>query len=650
MRRKMLIFTGLALPLILTLYNLNLALDRTLWPAALSGQLNTLSAIFWRDNLLPRLAVSLLAGGGLALCGVLLQHILRNPLAEAGTLGITSGAQLGLTVFMLAGLPMSLAERQLAAIPGALLAAGVVFALAWRQRLSPVTLILGGLIISLYCGAASSVLVLYHHLFLQSLFVWMNGDLQQQSWQTAQFLLPEISITFGIILLIRRPLMLLGLEDDVAHSAGMSVTTTRLLALGLTLWLSAALVAAVGLMGFVGLFAPHLAQLFGARRLVAKLWVSVLCGAVLLTLTDQTVQRFIPDLPTGAATSLLGAPLLLILLSRLRQHRIAATREPVLPSSPGSIRGLIFFLLLTAALVWISSSLGRTPEGWQWALGADWQQLQHWRFPRILVALCAGAMLAVAGTLMQRMTGNVMASPEVLGVSSGAAFAVVLYLSGMPPDSFSSSGMFLAASAGAALTLAVNLLLQARQNFSPQKVLLTGVAISSLLGTLISLMLISGNPRMAGVLNWMNGSTYGADATAAMYTGVIALCLLALTPLLNRWLLILPLGSLTARGLGLNLNASRLAILLLASLLTAAATLVLGPLSFVGLMAPHLARSLGYRRGKSQITASALTGAILMLLADGCGRMMFFPEQVPAGLLATFIGGPWVIWLLCKKS
>lgn len=83
--------------------------------------------------------------------------------------------------------------------------------------------------------------------------------------------------------------------------------------------------------------------------------------------------------------------------------------------------------------------------------------------------------------------------------------------------------MFLAASAGAALTLAVNLPLQARQNFSPQKVLLTGVAISSLLGTLISLLLISGNPRMAGVLNWMNGSTYGADATAAMYTGVIAL-------------------------------------------------------------------------------------------------------------------------------
>lgn len=84
--------------------------------------------------------------------------------------------------------------------------------------------------------------------------------------------------------------------------------------------------AAVGLMGFVGLFALHLAQLFCARRLVAKLWMSVLCGAVLLTLTDQTVQRFIPDLPTGAATSLLGAPLLLILLSRLRQHRIAAPR------------------------------------------------------------------------------------------------------------------------------------------------------------------------------------------------------------------------------------------------------------------------------------------------------------------------------------
>ncbi|WP_029815731.1 iron chelate uptake ABC transporter family permease subunit, partial [Yersinia pestis] len=95
---------------------------------------------------------------------------------------------------------------------------------------------------------------------------------------------------------------------------------------------------------------------------------------------------------------------------------------------------------------------------------------------------------------------------------------------------------------------------------------------------------------------------------------------------------------------------SRLAILLLAATLTAAATLTVGPLSFVGLMAPHMARMLGFRRAIPQLIIAAILGGLLMILADWCGRMLLFPNQIPAGLLATFIGAPYFVYLLRKQG
>ncbi|WP_312837134.1 iron chelate uptake ABC transporter family permease subunit, partial [Pantoea sp.] len=109
---------------------------------------------------------------------------------------------------------------------------------------------------------------------------------------------------------------------------------------------------------------------------------------------------------------------------------------------------------------------------------------------------------------------------------------------------------------------------------------------------------------------------------------------------------LLPLGSTTARSAGMSLTASRLSLLLLAAALTAAATLTIGPLSFIGLMAPHMARMLGFRRALPQILLAGLLGGGLMAFADWCGRMLAFPDQIPAGLMATFFGAPYFIYLL----
>ncbi|MNI83870.1 Iron(3+)-hydroxamate import system permease protein FhuB [compost metagenome] len=114
--------------------------------------------------------------------------------------------------------------------------------------------------------------------------------------------------------------------------------------------------------------------------------------------------------------------------------------------------------------------------------------------------------------------------------------------------------------------------------------------------------------------------------------------------------MILPLGSATARSVGIALTPVRMTILLLAATLTAMATLTVGPLSFIGLMAPHMARMLGFRRAWPQMAIAALLGGLLMVFADWCGRMVLFPNQIPAGQLAAFIGAPYFVYLLRKQT
>jgi len=253
-------------------------------------------------------------------------------------------------------------------------------------------------------------------------------------------------------------------------------------------------------------------------------------------------------------------------------------------------------------------------------------------------------MLGVAGMLIQRLTGNPMASPEVLGISSGAACGVVLMLFFVPGDAL--AWLLPAGIAGGALTLGVIMLVASRGGFSPQRMLLAGMALNSAFATLLMLLLASGDPRMEGLLSWISGSTYSISLPQALQSAVIALILVALAPLASRWLTLLPLGSATARSAGMSLTASRLLLLLLAAALTAAATLTVGPLSFIGLMAPHIVRMLGFRRALPQMMMAGVTGAGLMLVADWCGRMLAFPDQIPAGLMATFFGAPYFIWLL----
>ncbi|CAI2417314.1 Fe(3+)-hydroxamate ABC transporter permease FhuB [Serratia plymuthica] len=639
----------------LTIYNLLQQLPWALWAQALSApNHDDVRQMLFHYSLLPRLSVSLLAGAGLGLVGVLFQQVLRNPLAEPATLGVSAGAQLGLTIATLWMLPGGEITRQLAAMAGAILVGGLVFGVAWGKRMSPVTLILAGLVLGLYCGAVNSLLALFNYDQLQGLFLWSTGALNQQDWSTAQFILPRLVVAGLLAVLLLRPLTLLGLDDGVARNLGLGLSMARFCALAVAIIFSAMLVNAVGVIGFIGLFAPLMAKMLGARRLAHRMILAPLLGALLLWLTDQVMiwlTQVWREIPTGAATALFGAPLLLWLLPRLRS---AATPPPMnlgdkVPAERGhllawvTLAGVVLLVGIAVALMF-----GQNATGWHWSYGAELESLMPWRWPRVLSALAAGMMLAVAGTLIQKLTGNPMSSPEVLGISSGAAFGVVVMLFIVPGDAF--GWLLPAGSLGAAATLLVIMVAAGRGGFSTERMLLAGIALSTAFTTTIFLLLASGDPRMGGLLTWISGSTYSVTSEQAIRTAVIAATLIVLAPLCRRWLTILPLGSATARSVGIALTPVRVAILLLAATLTAMATLTVGPLSFIGLMAPHMARMLGFRRALPQMVIAALLGGLLMVFADWCGRMVMFPYQIPAGLLATFIGAPYFVYLLRKQT
>lgn len=215
----------------LTWMNFSQALPRSQWAqAAWSPDIDVIEQMIFHYSLLPRLAISLQVGAGLGLVGVLFQQVLRNPLAEPTTLGVATGAQLGITVTTLWAIPGAMAS-QFAALAGACVVGLIVFGVAWGKRLSPVTLILAGLVVSLYCGAINQLLVIFHHDQLQSMFLWSTGTLTQTDWGGVERLWPQLLGGVMLTLLLLRPLTLMGLDDGVARNLGLALSLARLAAL-----------------------------------------------------------------------------------------------------------------------------------------------------------------------------------------------------------------------------------------------------------------------------------------------------------------------------------------------------------------------------------------------------------------------------------
>lgn len=598
------------------------------------------AAVFVARAELPRLAMALVAGAALGLSSALLQRVLRNPLAEPATLGLSAGAQLALVAATVA-LPAAMAYPAAVAFAGAAAIALLVLAATARRRFEPLSVILTGMMASLTATAGSAAVVLASGDYMTGLFIWGGGDLTQDGWGPTLRLASILIVASVGTLFALRPLALLALGDAEAKAAGLAAGSLRLAVIALAVWLAAATTAEVGIVGFIGLAAPLLARLIGIRSSTGRLVAAPLFGALLLSLADGAVQLggHLTSLriPTGAATALIGGPLILALVPHIANLARPDILSPsaVLPRRPtGAVLAALAIVLV--ATVGIALTAARGVDSWVVGLATV-----DWRLARVGLLVSAGALIGLAGTVVQRLTGNAMASPEVLGVGVGAGAGLAAVLLVVPAAGFGAQVTSMLA--GAVLTLFALLAFVRRHGFGAERLLIAGIALGALLSSVLTSVIASGSPAGFLLLGWISGALI--EPSGSMAIGMVSM-LAALTPLvlLNaRALAILPLGETSARSLGLATTRARAGLILIAGAATAASTLSIGPMSFIGLIAPHLARSLGLGRPLPHLFGAMLAGSALAIGADWLARMVAFPYQLPLGLFAALIGGGYLV-------
>ncbi|WP_308881638.1 Fe(3+)-hydroxamate ABC transporter permease FhuB [Neisseria subflava] len=607
-----------------------------------------LDALMVQNNTLPRMAMALLAGGSTAAVTMLMQQLMRNPLASDGTLAVSSGAQTALvaaTVFA----PSFLSYGTSAvAFSGAAVALGAVLWLSSRRGLQPLTVVLAGLVVSLYLGSLTGIVMLFFSEETRGVMQWGSGSLVQDSWRDTLGLLWRVAATALFTAFLIKPLTIMSLSDTQAEAVGIPVKKIRLLSLAAAAFLGASVVGFVGMMGFAGLAAATLVRQTGVRTLPMRLICSFIIGALLLMLTDNSLMllkhyRGI-DLPAGAVTALIGAPLLLWLMMKTPSRPSFQTASDTAPAALHTSRLLRLLPLIAIAAAVLALTVGRYDETLRLTIDPEYFVF---RCPRVMLAAATGTMLALTGVMLQRLTQNPMAGPELLGISSGTAFGAMacVMLFGIT----SGSGWFwLVGVISALASLGLLMLFNRKNGLTPEKVLLTGMAIAALADAAIRIWTASGDYRVQQLLVWMSGSTYQATPESALIVSLLAAASLLLILPLQRWLGLLSLNADVAQSTGVNVSLARMVLIASSAALTAAATLLIGPLSFVGLLAPHLARMLGARLPGQQLAAAALIGASVMMTADWLGRQVMFPYEVPAGMMATLIGGAYFMMMMRK--
>lgn len=282
-------------------------------PATLDG------VIVWQIRM-PRIALGALVGIALATAGVIFQTLFRNPLTDPYVVGSASGAAFGATLALVV-LPAALLPWSLSAgaFAGALLAVAAAVAIASRTRLgSMVNLLLIGYATSVILGAAIALILTIDRQDLETVFFWELGSLSSATWQTVWITLPLVVAGSLVPLGLRSELNALLLGEDEARSMGVDVVRLRLLLIAAASLLTAAAVAAAGIIGFVGLVAPHAIRRLSGESHHRLLPTAALAGGAFLVLADA-VARSIPalgEIPIGIVTALVGGPMFIYLLTR----------------------------------------------------------------------------------------------------------------------------------------------------------------------------------------------------------------------------------------------------------------------------------------------------------------------------------------------
>lgn len=274
------------------------------------------SQTMWNIRL-PRMILAGLVGMNLAMSGALLQGVMGNPLADPGIIGISSGAGL-FGIFVLVLFPQYQSVVPLVAFVGAMLAATIIYALAWKGGIQPLRVILAGVAVSALFGAGISATLVFFSDRVHGALSFMNGSLSERSWKEVATILPYS--VFGLIsgLMMIRPMNILLLGDDVARGLGLHVERTRLLSTALAALLAASAVSVAGLLGFVGLIVPHSVRMLLGGEYQNLLPGSALLGAGLLMASDTFARMVLSptQIPVGIVMAVLGVPFFLYLMRR----------------------------------------------------------------------------------------------------------------------------------------------------------------------------------------------------------------------------------------------------------------------------------------------------------------------------------------------
>ena len=265
---------------------------------------------------LPRTIVAALVGVNLALAGAVLQAIMKNPLADPHIIGISSGAGLTgiLVMLVFPGYEYMIIP---AAFVGAMGAAICIYALAWKNGIRPVRIILAGVAVSAFLGAGISLMIFYSDK-VHGALMWMVGGLAARSWPHVSIILPYAAAGLVLVLLGAKHLNILQLGDEIAKGLGLNVELTRVVMTALAAMLAASAVSVVGLLGFVGLIVPHATRLLVGSDYRFLLPGAALLGAAVVIFSDTFARTaFAPtELPVGILMAALGAPFFLFLLRR----------------------------------------------------------------------------------------------------------------------------------------------------------------------------------------------------------------------------------------------------------------------------------------------------------------------------------------------
>ncbi|MEW1999932.1 siderophore ABC transporter permease CdtC [Streptomyces coelicoflavus] len=632
---------------------------------ALTGQADPDDASVVVASRLPRTTAGLLVGAVLGMAGAVLQAVSRNVLASPDTLAVNAGSYLALGLAAATGVSLPMLASSGVAFVGGLAAAAVVLGLSGLGT-GTVRLVLAGTALMLGLNSMTEGLLLLFPEQTEGLYAWNQGSIAQNGFDGVVQMLPIALIGLAGLMLTARRVDALALGDDAARGLGVPVRATRVTVVVLAALLSAAAVTLAGPIGFVGLCAPALVRPlarrfrgFGRSRTVMP--AAALTGAALVLGSDVLLRALIADdravsVPTGVVTSLVGAVFLVAMALRVRDtagagapDRLRTPGRGVFLTTAAVLVVVLVGLVIAAVLVGDTKLLLGDVVNWaQGRAGRTVSFVLDTRVPRVLAALGAGAALALAGTLVQAVTRNPLAEPNVLGVTGGGALGAVILVTTVPAAG--TWGVAGAAFAGSAVTAVLVFGLAARGGFRQNRLVLVGIGVASGTAALISLLIVLTDPFNATkALTWLSGSTYGRTMPDVVPVALALLVGIGVAVARRTELDLISLDEDTPRLLGLRLARGRLGFLVLSVVLSATAVACAGTIGFVGLVAPHAARALVGRRHVRVVPVALLLGAILVCAADLIGRTVIAPAQLGAGLMTAVIGTPYFLYLLVRS-